>query len=81
MFVRIIWGLDNKVQVLFLRIGITVSFWKTSEFGHNKVYYVSFRLRYIEKNIGARLGILAKLFWVQWHSRPQSNLAQFVINV
>ena len=65
--------LDNKVQVLFRRIENTVL--KTSEFGHNKVYYVSFRLGYIEKNIGARLGILAKLFWVQWHSRPQSNLA------
>lgn len=75
MFVRISLGLDNKVQDLFLRIGNTVSFLKTSEFRHNKVYYVSLRLGYIEKNIGARLGILAKLFWVQWHSRPQSNLA------
>ena len=67
--------LDNRVQDLFLRIGNTVSFLKTSEFEHNKVYYVSFRLGYIEKNTGARFGILAKLFWVLWHSRPQSNLA------
>ena len=54
MFVRISLGLDNKVQDLFLRIGNTVSFLKKSEFVHNKVYYVSFRFGYIEKNIGAR---------------------------
>ena len=52
MFARISLGLDNKVQDLFLRIGNTVAFFKTSEFVHNKVYYVSFRLGYIEKNIG-----------------------------